>query len=175
MAPYLGFQLSPNLALDLAVGLGSGTARQAGGFEVKSDRQFLATNVGYVRWIDDFQLVGRAGYLLSQDIYGDSKTNGEVMTGSATRNRIQQLNMGAEAGYWLNGMMPYLGLAYTRDVQMKTAVVDDSWDKDAFLLKAGVNFFSVTKQVTGGIAYMEEVGRRNARNATLMGNINIKF
>lgn len=175
LAPYLGLQLGANTALDLAVGLGKGIAKQAGGIEAKSDRQFFASNLGYAQWIGDIQLVGKAGYLVSQELYGDSTTNGQTISGTAAKNRIQQLNLGMEAGYWLNGVMPYVGLGYTRDVRMKTAVIDNSWDRDALILKAGVNFFSIANKMTGGIAYMGESSRRNARNGTLIGNISIKF
>lgn len=163
------------MALDLSLGLGQGIARQAGGLEAKSDREFIATNLNYGQWIGDIQISGKAGYLIAKEIYKDSTTFGRVNAGTAAKNQIQQLNLGIEAGYWMNGVMPYVGLAYTQDVQIKTAVTDNSWDKDAFLLKAGVNFLSIASQVTGGISYTEELSRRSAKNATLMGNLNFKF
>ena len=73
------------------------------------------------------------------------------------------------------GTMPYVGLAYLRDTHLQVAVDDPNWDKDSFTLKMGVNFYSLSSKVTGGIAYTEELGRRNAKNATLMGNINFRF
>lgn len=175
IAPYLGWQLSPNMALDLSLGLGQGIAKQNGGLEAKSDREFYATNLSYGRWLGDIQISGKAGYLISKETYKDSTTFGRVNAGTAAKNQIQQFNLGVDAGYWINGVMPYIGLAYTQDVRIKTALTDTSWDRDAFILKAGVNFFSIARQMTGGVSYTEELGRRSAKNAVLMGNLNVKF
>ena len=175
-APYLGVQLGPNMAFDLSAGFGKGEAKQAGGHKAESDRQFYAANLGYAQWIGNLQLQGKAGYLIAHEKYGNSTTNGVTNANTASKNEVEQLNLGAEVGYWMNGgIMPYLGLGYTQDTRMKTAVTDNDWDKDAFTLKAGVNFFSLSSKVTGGIAYTEESGRQNAKNATLMGNINFRF
>lgn len=176
IGPYLGFQLSPNLALDLSAGLGSGEIKQAGGIKADSDRLFAAANLGYARWSGNFQYSGKLGFLTSTEKYGDISTNGTTTANTGTKSDIQQLNLGAEVGYWVNnGTMPYVGLAYTRDTHLQVAVTDPNWDKDSFTLKLGVNFFSISSKVTGGVAYTEEVGRRNAKNATLMGNINFRF
>ncbi len=163
------------MALDLSLGLGQGIARQVGGLEAKSDREFLATNLNYGQWIDNIQISGKAGYLVSKETYKDSTTYGQINAGTATKNQIQQLNIGIEAGYWMSGVMPYVGVAYTKDIRIKVAVTDNSWDRDAIVLKAGANFFSIASQITGGIGYTEELSRRSARNATLMGNLNFKF
>lgn len=175
-APYLGVQLGPNMALDLSAGFGKGEAGQAGGTKAESDRQFYAANLGYVQWTGNLQFSGKLGYLASSEKYGDIKTNGVTSANTGTKNEIEQMNLGAEVGYWVNGgIMPYLGVAYTKDTRLKTAFNDPDWDKDSFILKMGVNFLSIANKVTGGIAYTEESGRRNAKNAMLMGNINFRF
>lgn len=174
-APYLGVQLGSNMALDFSFGIGKGEASQAGGMKAESNRQFYAANLGYAQWLGNLQLSGKAGYLISQEKYGNSTTNGVTNANTSTNNEVEQMNLSVEAGYWMNGMMPYLGLAYTQDTRMKTAVTDTNWDKDALVLKAGINFFSIANKVTGGIVYSEESGRRNAKNATWMGNINFRF
>jgi hypothetical protein len=43
------------------------------------------------------------------------------------------------------------------------------------VLSVGVNFFSLTSKVSGGIAYEQESGRTNSKNETLMANINFRF
>lgn len=175
-APYLGVQLGQNMAFDLSAGFGKGEARQAGGHKAESDREFYAANLGYAQWIGNLQIQGKAGYLISHEKYGNSTTNGVTNANTASKNQVEQLNLGAEVGYWMNGgIMPYLGLGYTQDTRMKTAVTNNDWDKNAFTLKAGVNFFSLSNKVTGGISYTDEIGRRSAKNATLMGNINFRF
>ncbi|MCF8152360.1 MAG: autotransporter domain-containing protein [Burkholderiaceae bacterium] len=175
-APYLGVQLGPNMALDLSAGFGKGEAGQAGGIKAESDRQFYAANLGYVQWTGNLQFSGKLGYLASSEKYGDIKTNGVTSANTGTKNEIEQMNLGAEVGYWMNGgIMPFLGVVYSKDTRLKTAFNDPDWDKDSFILKLGVNFLSIANKVTGGIAYTEESGRRNAKNATLMGNINFRF
>lgn len=176
VGPYLGFQLGPNMALDLSVGLGGGEVEQAGGVKADSDRRFAAANLGYARWTGNLQYSGKLGYLISSEKYGDISTNGTTTANTSSKSDIQQLNLAAEVGYWMNGgTMPYVGLAYLRDTHLQVAVDDPNWDKDSFTLKMGVNFYSLSSKVTGGIAYTEELGRRNAKNATLMGNINFRF
>lgn len=176
VGPYLGFQLGPNMALDLSAGLGGGEVKQTGGVKADSDRRFAAANLGYARWTGNLQYSGKLGYLVSSEKYGDISTNGNTTANTGSKSDIQQLNLGAEVGYWMNGgAMPYVGLAYIRDTHLQVAVNDPNWDKDSFTMKLGINFFSLVSKVTGGIAYTEELGRRNARNATLMGNINFRF
>ncbi|MCF8198439.1 MAG: autotransporter outer membrane beta-barrel domain-containing protein [Sulfuritalea sp.] len=176
IGPYVGMQLGPNMALDLSAGLGRGEVRQTGGIKAKSDRRFAAANLGYVRWSGDLQYSGKLGYLVSTEKYGDISTNGTAAANTSSKSEIGQLNLGAEVAYWMNnGTMPYLGLAYSRDTRLNVTVNDPNWDRDSFTLKLGLNFFSLASKVTGGIAYTEEFGRRNARNATLMGNINFRF
>lgn len=176
VGPYLGVQLGPNMVLDLAAGLGRGESNQAGGIRADSDRQFYAANLGYVKWTGNVQLTGKVGYLASSEKYGDIKTNGITTANTSSKNEIEQLNVAGEVGYWMSsGVMPYVGMTYTNDTRLKVAVNDPSWDKDSFTLKLGVNFFSLSSKVTGGIAYTEELGRRNSKNATLMGNLNFRF
>lgn len=176
VGPYLGIQLGPNMALDLSAGLGRGEIKQTGGIKAKSDRQFAAANLGFIQWSGALQYSGKFGYLVSSEKYGDISTNGVTTANTKSKSEIGQLNFGAEMAYWMNnGTMPFLGLAYTRDARLKVAVNDPNWDRDSFTLKFGVNFFSISSKLTGGIAYTEELGRRNAKNAALMGNINFRF
>ncbi len=175
LGPYMGFQLGQNMALDVSVGLGNGEVSQ-GVNKAKSDRRFAAANLGYARWAGNLQYSGKLGYLISSEKYGDINTNGTTTANTRSKSEIDQLNLAGEVGYWMNsGTMPYLGLAYTRDTHLKVATNDPKWDRDSFTLKLGLNFFSVSSKVTGGIAYTEELGRRNAKNENLMGNLNFRF
>ena len=46
---------------------------------------------------------------------------------------------------------------------------------DAFVLGAGLNFYSMKDGVTGGVGYRQEFGRNNQTNYSLMANINLRF
>lgn len=176
VAPYLGWQLSKELALDASAGLGSGTLYSAGATEAEADRMFVGANLSYGQWIGNMQLTGKFGYLHAEEKYGDSKTSGATNAGSAATSKIDQMRAAIQAGWWMNGVMPYVGLAYSADVRRTTTVVaSDPIGKDAWIWTAGVNFFSLASGVTGGIAYNQEEGRTNQKNNSLMANINLRF
>jgi len=175
IAPYFGMQINQNLALDASFGLGSGNAGQSGGIESEADRQFLALNASYAKWFDVWQVTAKAGYLEATEKYADTRRNGAVQAGTGFKNKISQLRLGADVGYWMNGVMPFVGVAYVQDIRLVTSIKDPNWDKDAFTLTAGANFFSLTDKMTGGIVYTQETGRRHAKNSTLAANINFRF
>ena len=94
------------------------------------------------------------------------------------KNTLDQFRLSAQAGYWLNGVMPYVSLAYTDDVGRKTTqfgVSGNPIGRDAFVLGAGLNFYSMKDGVTGGVGYRQEFGRNNQTNYSLMANINLRF
>ena len=118
---------------------------------------------------------GKAGLLWAQEKSSDIRNNGAVVASTATTARLGQLRAGVEAGYWYgNGIQPYVGLLYSTDM-LRSAQGNAPWDRDAFLLTLGVNFFSLKDKITGGIVYSNETGRQHTRNSTLMGNLNVRF
>lgn len=175
VAPYLGIQLSKNWALDASVGFGEGEF-SASGTTADSDRNFYALNLNYAQWFGAWQVTGKGNYISAVEKYGDSKVNGATVANSSTKNKLDQLRLGAQVGYWMNGLMPYFAVTYTDDVRRATALNNGSpWDRSAFLLTLGLNFFSLKSGVTGGIAYNEETGRSNTKNNSLMANISFRF
>lgn len=174
IAPYLGWQLSEKLAVDAALGFGE-AENSTGTGRTDQRRLFAAGNVTYADWYGNWQVSGKAGYLWAQEKSSDLRANGAVIANSAATARLGQARIGVEAGYWMgNGMMPFLGLSYSSDI-LRAVQGNASWDRDAFLLSAGLNFFSLKDKITGGIVYSQESGRRNTSNSTLMGNVNIRF
>ncbi|MBS1198534.1 MAG: hypothetical protein H6R18_2319 [Proteobacteria bacterium] len=174
IAPYLGWQITPEWTLDASAGFGKGHYRDDIA-TAKSDRRFAAVNVAYTRWLGNWQALGKAGYLHSTDKYGNTAVNAVgVVPGSGYRNRLDQMRLSGQVGYWMNGVMPYAGLAYSHDIK-RSAQANTPWDKSAFIMTLGVDFSSIKNGVTGGFAFNRELGRSNSRNYNFIGTINIRF
>jgi hypothetical protein len=176
LAPYLGYQLSKELALDASIGFGSGKTSGAGNVESEGDRLFYAANLNYSRWVKDLQFSGKLGYLHGEEDFGLTKVNGVAQNSTAAKNKLDRLLLGAQVGYWMgNGVQPYAGLSYISDRRSSSQAGTDPVGKSAWQWALGVNFFSLASGVTGGIAYTQEDGRSNQRNNALSANIGMRF
>jgi len=178
IAPYLGWQINKNWALDASIGWGAGKGTVAGNSKTDSDRFFLGSNLSYTQWFGKWQVAGKGSYLSSVEDVGDVKYNGTTAANTASKNKLDQLRLGVEAGYWMNGFMPYAGIAYSQDLRRSSSVADSAnapWDKSAFVFTLGANFFSLSNNVTGGIAYNQEASRSYSKNSSLTANINFRF
>lgn len=174
IAPYLGWQITPEWSLDASFGFGEGRYRDDVA-RAKSTRSFVGTNLSYTRWHGNWQFLGKASYFHATEKYGNTVVNPiGVIPGSAYRNRLDQFRIGAQAGYWMNGAMPYIGLAYTNDFR-RTAQPNSPWDRDAFVMTLGIDFTSTKDNVTGGFAFTQELGRNESRNYSFIGTLNIRF
>lgn len=177
IAPYIGYQLSKELALDASAGWGEGEF-SSGAVKADAKRWFATGNLSYSRWMANWQLTGKLSYLHGEEKYADSKSAGTIVVGTGSKNEVDQARIGIQAGYWMNGVMPYAGLVYASDVHRSTskgAAGVDPLGRGAFVLSVGANFFSLASKLTGGIAYEQESGRTNSKNETLMANINVRF
>ena len=180
VAPYVGWQIGKNLSLDASAGWGRGRMDTSANTEATAGRWFAAANLNYSRWMGNWQFAGRAGYLHGVEDYGDIKNSatGAKFVGTDAKNTLGQLRLAAQAGYWMNGVMPYAALAYTNDVRRKTTqfgAPDNPIGRDGWLWSLGVNFYSLKDGVTGGIAYSQETGRGNQAFRGLIANINLRF
>lgn len=180
IAPYFGMQLSKTLSFDASAGLGRGRIDTNNNSEAKASRWFAAANLTYNRWFDRFQLTGKASLLHGEEDYGDIKdpSTGLKWIGTDARNTIDQLRLGAQAGYWMNGAMPFASLSYSNDLRRKTTQFgspNNPIGRDAWVWGLGVNFFSVKDGLTAGVAYNHELGRSNQNNQSVMANINLRF
>lgn len=179
-APYLGWQINKDLSLDATIGWGDGDMTSTGNLTGEAKRFFYGTNLNYTHWYGNWQVTGKGGYLYGQEKFGDLKNSGAVVASTATNNKVDQWRLGAQAGYWMNGVLPYFGLAYstdTRSTSASSAVQQATNDlgKSAWLWSLGVNFISLKNSMTGGIAYSQESGRARSKRDNLMANINLRF
>ena len=178
-APYLGWQINKDWALDATVGWGSGKNTIAGAVTTDSKRFFYGTNVGYTNWLGNWQLTGKGGYLFGQENSDDSKNNGTTMANTKASNKIGQFRLAGQAAYWMNGVMPYFGLAYVSDQRSTSASSQQQFStemgKNAWVWSLGANFISIKSAMTGGIGYEQETARDRSKNSKLMANINFRF
>ncbi len=178
LAPYLGWQINREFSFDASAGLGRGEVRTFTTNKVDADRWFAAANLNYQRWLGNIQFSGRASFLHGVEDYGDIKVSGVSFAGTDARNTLDQVRLGVQAGYWMNGVMPYAALAYVNDVRRKTTQFGapaNPIGRDGWEWRLGVNFFSLSHGVTGGIAYSREEGRNHQRSDNLTANINLRF
>ncbi len=166
VAPYLGWQINKDWVLDATIGWGKGDA-SFGAANVKPDRLFYGTNLSYTTWSGNWQFSGKGSYL-----YGEEKYNSTLVT---TKNKIDEVRLGGQAAYWMNGIMPYIGATYISDNQSSLTAGTNDLGNDAWLWSVGANFISLRNNLTGGIAYSSESGRSNSKRNSLMLNINYRF
>jgi hypothetical protein len=177
LAPYLGYQLNKEWVADLTLGYGNGKY-STGTTRADTNRLFYSANLSYETWADKLQLTGRVTYMHGEEKRKDSvNVAGGTNAGTGFKNKIDQVRVGGQAGYWMNGVMPYIGLSYASDVRRTAPAAGavDPLGRNAFVLTVGANFFSLSSKVTGGIAYESEQGRTNSKNNTLLANINFRF
>ena len=170
LAPYLGWQINKDWALDAAIGWGSSDLDTAG-VTTKADRFFYGTNLTYATWYNNLQVTGKASYLYGEEKYGTS-----TLIAQSIKNKIDQWRLGAQAGYWMGGgAMPYFGVAYSADSGRTGLAGGNDLGKNAWIWSLGINFFSLKNSLTGGIVYNSESGRSNSKSDNVMVNINYRY
>lgn len=165
VAPYASYQINEMFSVDGTYGYAAGDVdtRTNGVYSKQTyDRNFFALNLNANYWISDWQLTGKANYISAEEKV-------------ATTNKMEQLRLGGQVGYWIGGVMPYVGLTYVRDLKVSTGGIQPaSLDKEAWVASIGANLFT-KGALSGGISYIEEFGRTDSKNYTFMANIGYRF
>lgn len=176
IAPYVGLSIDKSLALDASFGWGQGQLSQTGSVTADADRWFAGANLNYSKWMGNTQVSGKLGWLHGEEDYDNSRLNGAALANTAAKNKIDQWRLGAQASWWMNGVMPYVGLSYLTERRSTTlAGATDPIGKDAWLWSVGANFLSLSSGMTGGVAYEQETSRSNQDNHRLIANISLRF
>lgn len=181
LAPYVSMLINQDWSFDATLGFGKGKLSSDGGLSGKSDRQFYGMNLNYAKWYGNWQVTGKGSYFYGEEKYGDISSAGVgVLKGTSAKNKLDQIRLGMQAGYWMGGAMPYFGLAYSGDLKHSssaTAAVQSATEigKNAWLWSLGLNFFSLKNGVTGGISYNQESGRDHAKHDSVIANISFRF
>lgn len=184
LAPYLGYKINENFSLDATLGFGSqqNNTNSNNGIttaDINSDQRFASVNLNAVRWVGDWQLAGKLGYMQAEDKQ-KSFTDSASTSFDSQKSRTAQAYIGGQVGYWYESLMPYVGLKYGRDTNHVDIAVNTSTspqpanDKNSLIVDLGVNLFSM-KNLSGGVLYSSEQMRKEVKNNSLMGNISYQF
>ncbi|MFA7278971.1 MAG: autotransporter outer membrane beta-barrel domain-containing protein [Sterolibacterium sp.] len=179
-APYVSYQINKMFSIDAVAGYADGDtdlrSNAFGLITAKQDfeRNFAAINLSAVQWIDDaWQLTGKVSYISAEEKLKHYTDSSNAFVAGQT-NRLEQFRLGAQVGYWANGIMPYIGLTYINDVNApSTGLINVSNSKEAYSVATGVNVFG--KDVMGSLSYTSERGRSHSRNNVLMGSVSYRF
>ncbi len=176
IAPYLAWKINNAWSLDSSVGIGKGELHGLG-TTIDTDRYFGAVNANYAWWSGNWQIAAKGSLLHASEKYKEVQTTTGAIAGSAINNKLTQLRANVQAGYYMQGYMPYLGIGFISDVSHpdQTFSGASSYGNHAIPLMAGINLYLPKNNITGGIAYVDERGRSGATNRTLSANLNIRF
>jgi hypothetical protein len=173
---YVGSQLAKNWAIDATIGGGIGKSSPSTNTSADSTRRFVGANLSYANWIGNWQLNGKASYYFGNEEFQNAKNAGRLLPLSYYTAHLGQAKIGGEVGYWLaDGVMPYVGVAYVNDVSRNRVRVTQLWDDDGVVFTAGINFFSIKNNLSGGVVYTDETNRKFVTHSNWMANINYRF
>lgn len=181
IAPYVSFQLNKVVSLDAIIGYAEGDSTiQSNLFgptngSQQFTRNFGALNLSATQWAESWQLTGKVSYLVAEEKLKDY-TDSIGSTTFGQTNRMQQIRLSGQVGYWKDGIMPYAGLTYSNDISAPTSVVSGfelPQTRDSYTYVIGVSVFG--KNVMGNVNYSQERGRENNKNNVLMGSLGYRF
>lgn len=181
VAPYLGWQIDKSWSVDATLGFGHVKLSTVDSLTGSADRMFYGANLSYAHWYGNWQLTGKGSYLYGQEKYGNLNGTTGTLADTASNNKMDQARISGQAAYWMDGFMPYLGLAYSSDLSRSTSgdaatqAATADLGKNAWVWSLGANFISLKNNMTGGIVYNQESGRTAGKRDSLMANINVRF
>ena len=181
--PYVSVMLNDIFTIDASVGYTFSSIdnrRVAGGLTITGDQDaetwFGSVNLSATKWFENnVGLTGRIGYSYSDsdnDAYIES--NGTPV--AASDSQLGQLQVGVRANYYMDEMMPYLGITYVNDVDSDRVIAAPlpSDDEDEFIANAGVTFFS-SDPISGGLDLSYNFGRDDTDGFGVGANIRFAF
>ena len=184
IAPYLGWRINSNWALDASVGMGRTNISivdnsVAGGITgANRDARTLASaGLSYSRAAGRWLLSGRGGLSTAEDRFSSfTLSTGKFVDASTART--SQLRLGAQAMYNAGSVVPFFGVTYTNDLerpnQNPVAGQAAANDRDGWQLRAGLNFRS-SGALYGSVQLTSEVGRSQIKNDQILFLAGFRF
>lgn len=165
IAPYFGYQINKELALDGTMGWGSADVNDNAG-RSHAERSFYGANLSYVNWSGNLQISGKGNFLHGEEKY------------SLTTNKVDQWRIGSQVAYWNSGFMPYAGVTYANDsrsISNPRVGSTDAPGTSAWLWSLGLNYMSLQNGLTAGFVYNVESGRSDSSASNWALNVNYRF
>ena len=184
ISPYVSYMINNTYGIDFAAGWGEGDTdlhrndflgnKNSGAQD--SDHYFYSAGISGNHWLQNFSLGWRVGYYHSWTQY-DSYTETNKATGATTdyddsSNRIGQLAVSGQVGYYLSTWMPYFKCIYENEVSHTDTLAGD--DDDGFVWELGANFFG-SGSLSGGVSIATKTGRGSYDSTTAMGRLSYSF
>jgi len=178
VAPYMSYQFNDVISADASLGYATGDADVRYYGDVTGNqgfkRNFAALNLNGNWWFNDLQVSGKLSYINAQEKL-KAFTDVLSVTTPGSKNRIEQLRLGVQVGYWINGIMPYVSVAAVHDLSAPSVQgINTGSDRDAWTASVGVNFFT-HKALTASLSYTTEKGRSNSKNDMWMASLGYRF
>jgi len=129
-----------------------------------SNGYMLSAALNASRWAGAWLLSGRAGVIVTRDAWG-AYTESDGTFHFKRTDKLTQGVIEATVSYWLDPLMPYAGIAYTRDLASNDPVQND---KDDFTFTAGAAWYGsgALEGLTADFSGAFVVGRKGQRNTT---------
>jgi hypothetical protein len=175
IAPYIAIPLNNNWTVDATIGVGKTNldSTVSGVTESVDDkRTFRALSLSYFREYQRWQFVGKGSYLASEDHFS------QTATAPSSHFRMEQLRLGAQAGYDMGTAVPFFATYYISDIgssrQPSAGGQNPANDRDAWQIQLGVNLGG-RGPVSGGVTLFSELSRSQVRNDAILANIAYRF
>ncbi len=132
----------------------------------------LAAMVETSRWFDTLLLTARTGLSASRDSW-KSFVDSMGVQQPAMRERVVQWTAQAEAALWLDPVMPYLGVSYTRDLEKPA----QETDRDDVTVSGGLSWYGrdAYRNVSADLSGTVILGRKSQRNFSFSLGLRISF
>jgi hypothetical protein len=186
IAPYAGYVLNRYFTVDVSGGY-SFVDYDLRRFDVASsdvtgsmeaDRWFLAGALNGYYTVNKVLLSGRVSYSYTREEQdGFTESDGTVNTQRDIT--VGELRIGAQVGYDLGKVQPYLTGTYVWDAQMTKVLVaagqaQPANDRSGVDVGGGIRF-ALSDRVTGGVEGTTHLARDNFDSTSANGNLRIKF
>ncbi len=124
------------------------------------------------RWFDSVLLTARTGFVMSRDSWKPFVDSLGVVQ-PAMKDRVVQWTVEAGGAMWLDPVMPYFNVAYTRDLKRPA----QETDRDDFTLNGGLSWYGsgTYQNVSADLSGSVVLGRKSQRNYTFSLGLRISF
>jgi len=170
ISPYINYAFTDWLSLDATGGYvysAERLTRAIPGFatgRTHANGYTFSAALDASRWLDRWLLSGRAGIIVSHDDWR-AYTESDGTFVAARTDKLTQGVLEASASLWLDPLMPYATVAYSRDLASSDP---PGSDRDDWTLTSGIAYYGSGRfdGLTADLSASIILGRRKQRNAT---------
>ncbi len=138
-----------------------------------SNGYMFGSSFSVAKWFDSVLLSGKIGLVATRDRW-KAYTESDGSWHSARTNRLVQGSIEASASWWLDPLMPYAAITYTRDLKTNDPLLVD---RDDVTVTGGLAWYGagqwegLTADLSGSVV----IGRQKQRNSTFSVGLRWNF